>query len=131
MSSNLKLEDNEPELKQPSLKQSTSLPASSQPNDFKNSLAALLSRGNPMALGPQKKQPKVQDSIEEEPRNVLKMDIFNDGDDEEKPAGVIDNVSFKINNLWMQDAIISKPVMSQSKQKTTKYDFDQFDFDDE
>ena len=57
--------------------------------DFQNSLAALLARGNPLAVGA--KKPKVIETVEEEKRETIKMDIF--ADDEDKPVPLLDNVT--------------------------------------
>ena len=57
--------------------------------DFKSSLAALLAKGNTL-----QKRPTIKEThhpIEEE-KEKIKVDIFNDLDDEDKAAGVIDNV---------------------------------------
>ena len=59
---------------------------------FKNSLEALLAKGNPMAGG-RKKTTKQPEPIEEE-KEKIKMDIFNDQDDDDKPAAAIDNVTY-------------------------------------
>ena len=46
-------------------------------------------------MGGHKKTVKqVEDPIEEEAKEKIKFDIFNDLEDEDKPAAIIDNVTF-------------------------------------
>jgi hypothetical protein len=74
------------------------IPPSQESNDFKNSLAALLSKGNPLMPGgkkpnaPAKKAPVE----EEEQKEKIKFDIFNNLEEESpdyKKKTVLDNVS--------------------------------------
>lgn len=63
----------------PPLKQSMSLPT--EGGDFKNSLASLLAKGNPlMGGGPRKTVQKKQEKVKEveEEKEKIKVDIFNE-----------------------------------------------------
>ncbi len=63
--------------------------------EFKNSLAALLAKGNPMMPGARRKTVKPTETIEEEEKEKIKVDIFNDFDeDDDKPAPKLENVIF-------------------------------------
>ena len=58
---------------------------SQESNDFKNSLASLLSKGNPLMPGIAKKQTFVAKKFEEtedEPKEKIKFDIFNNLEEE-------------------------------------------------
>lgn len=88
--------------------------------DFKNSLASLLSKGNPLAPGVQRRQtiqPKKQVE-EDQPKDKIKFDIFNQEEEttDYMAKSVIDN-----------DDALSKPVMLKANKTTKKYDF----FDDD
>ena len=58
--------------------------------EFKNSLEALLAKGNPMAIGFKKQPTVVKQEENEEEREKIKFDIFLDNDGE---APELDNVS--------------------------------------
>jgi len=62
---------------------------------FKNSLAALLSKGNPMMM-PKKVIKERDEPIEEEHREKIKVDIFDDLDDENKSSPILDNVTYPL-----------------------------------
>jgi hypothetical protein len=73
--------------------------SSEESNDFKNSLANLLAKGNPLAPGVARKQTVVRNKKDEEEENKekIKLDIFKDeeeGANKYKNAGpVLDNVN--------------------------------------
>lgn len=84
-----------------------------------------------MMMGGAKKAPKQRDEPIEEEREKIKMDIFDDLDDENKPSPTLNNVSSDERVMEIQEGQLEKPVMAKAQKKTTQYDMSLFDFDDE
>ncbi len=89
--------DKKPTLPRPSAQ----IVPSQESAEFKNSLANLLARGNPLAPGVARKQTVVKPKAEEETKEKIRFDVFDDedtnGGDKYKQAGaILDNVSLII-----------------------------------
>jgi hypothetical protein len=63
--------------------------------DFKNSLASLLSKGNPLMPGVQRRPTVVKMEEESQAKDKIKFDIFNNGEEtlDYMKKTVLDNVS--------------------------------------
>lgn len=81
---------------------SATVAPSQESTDFKNSLAALLSKGNPLMPGMAKQRSvPVRVQEEEEVKEKIKFDIFNNADEDAPDYGkktVLDNVSRSLSN---------------------------------